>query len=100
VAIDEPTYDPTGGRGLLRRYWRGPTWINAAWLLWLGLRRRGQDGQAAELTNRLEAAITREGVREYYDPRTGRGLGAKNFAWSTLILEMTDPGTSASGSYL
>ena len=33
----------------------------------------------------------REGLREYYDPRTGRGMGATDFAWSTLIWEMADP---------
>ena len=37
----------------IHRYWRGPTWINAAWLVWLGLLRLGysirgrDDGEAA-----------------------------------------------------
>jgi len=29
-----------------RRYWRGPTWLNAAWLVWLGLTRLGYAEQA------------------------------------------------------
>ena len=35
------------------RYWRGPTWVNTAWLCWLGLRRLGLDGPAGELAARL-----------------------------------------------
>jgi hypothetical protein len=35
--------------------------------------------------------VQREGLREYYDPRTGAGLGAKDFAWSALIAELADP---------
>ena len=46
VAASEPSYEPGGGRGPMRRYWRGPTWVNSAWLVWLGLRRLGYE-QAA-----------------------------------------------------
>ena len=27
-------------------------------------------------------AVARTGLREYYDPRDGTGLGAREFAWS------------------
>ena len=43
VAASEPSYEPDGGRGPIRRYWRGPTWVNSAWLVWLGMRRLGYD---------------------------------------------------------
>ena len=33
----------------------------------------------------LAAAVARHGFREYYDPRTGAGLGAAGFGWSTLV---------------
>jgi hypothetical protein len=36
-------------------------------------------------------AIAREGLCEYYDPRTGSGLGARDFAWSALVAEFEDP---------
>ncbi len=88
VAICEPGYEPGGGRGPIRRYWRGPTWVNAAWLLWLGLRRLGYDQEAERMANGLIGAVEREGLREYYDPRTGNGLGAEDFAWSALVAEM------------
>ncbi|MBO0769612.1 MAG: hypothetical protein J2O48_13095, partial [Solirubrobacterales bacterium] len=40
VAADEPSFT-THETLPLHRYWRGPVWINAAWLVWLGLVRRG-----------------------------------------------------------
>ena len=40
------SYEPGGGRGPIRRYWRGPTWVNSAWLVWLGLRRLGYEEEA------------------------------------------------------
>ena len=70
VAADEPSYEPGGGRGPIRRYWRGPTWVNSAWLVWLGLRRLGYAEQAARLAAGVLGAAVREGLREYYDPRT------------------------------
>jgi hypothetical protein len=90
VAVCEPSYEPDGGHGPIRRYWRGPTWINAAWLLWIGLRRMGYHQEADRMANGLVGALEREGLREYYHPRTGRGLGAKDFAWSALIAEFAD----------
>ncbi|HEY8809243.1 MAG TPA: hypothetical protein VIM28_04390 [Solirubrobacterales bacterium] len=100
VAVCESSYEPDGGRGPIRRYWRGPTWINAAWLLWLGLRRLGYHQEADRMANGLIGAVEREGLREYYDPRTGKGLGAKDFAWSALIAELADPDSKAASSYL
>jgi hypothetical protein len=35
--------------------------------------------------------MRREGFREYYEARSGRGMGARDFGWSTLILELLDP---------
>ena len=98
---DEPSFQ-RGDRGPLfqRRYWRGPTWINAAWLLWLGLRRLGYEEAASELVHRVGRTVARSGLREYYDPITGAGLGQPEFAWSTLVLELTEPDPRAAASYL
>ena len=101
VAADEPAFARKDTFLGLRRYWRGPTWINAAWLLWTGLVRLGYREQANELARRVLAAVEREGLREYYDPYTGAGMGATGFAWSALALELLDAppasATSASG---
>jgi hypothetical protein len=91
VAADERGYEPGGGHGLIRRYWRGPTWVNSAWMVWLGLRRLGYEEEARRLADGVIGAVAREGLREYYDPRDGRGMGARDFAWSALIAELADP---------
>jgi hypothetical protein len=84
----------------LRRYWRGPTWINASWLIWLGLVRLGYGDEAKELARRLAELADSSGLREYYDPYTGAGMGTMSFAWSTLMLETADPDPRAGSSYL
>jgi glycogen debranching enzyme len=100
VAACEPSYQPDGGRGPIRRYWRGPTWVNSAWMVWLGMRRLGYEAEAERLAGGLIAAVEREGLREYYDPRSGKGLGARDFAWSALIAELADPDPATKASYL
>jgi hypothetical protein len=84
----------------LRRYWRGPTWVNSAWLAWLGLVRLGYTEQADELARRLAGAVASEGLREYYNPYTGRGMGAGQFGFSTLVLELLEPDPRAPSGYL
>jgi hypothetical protein len=32
--------------------------------------------------------IAKSGFREYYNPLTGEGFGARNFGWSTLLIDM------------
>ena len=101
VSALEPSFEPNRGPGWKLRYWRGPTWVNAAWMLWMGMVRLGYVDEAAEMVRRLVPMVEREGLREYYDPRTGEGLGAREFAWSSLILEMAEPDLElAARSYL
>jgi Mannosylglycerate hydrolase MGH1-like glycoside hydrolase domain len=93
VSLEEPSFSVVdrGRFGLLRLYWRGPTWINTAWLCWLGLVRLGYAEQAAGLERRIGAAVAAAGLREYYHPSTGAGMGATDFAWSSLAMELTEP---------
>ena len=79
------------GRLRQRRYWRGPTWVNTAWLCWMGLVRLGYDQAAADLARQLGAAVAGAGLREYYNPQTGAGMGARDFGWSSLVLELLEP---------
>jgi hypothetical protein len=65
--------------------------VNSAWFVTLGLRRLGLDDEAARMAQRLAAVVERMGFREYYEARSGRGMGAHDFGWSTLIVEMLDP---------
>jgi hypothetical protein len=88
VAIDDPTYSTKQTWWGLHRHWRGPSWVNSAWLVWQGLRRLGLHDEAAAMTQRIAAVVAREGYREYYEARSGRGMGAHDFGWSTLLVEM------------
>ena len=99
VSATERSFSRRASHLGIKRYWRGPTWINAAWLLWLGLRRLGYDDQAEVLRNRLGATVATAGLREYYDPYTGAGMGATDFAWSSLIMEIIDPDPRAGAGY-
>jgi hypothetical protein len=101
VSAQEPTFEPRKWKEPLRRlYWRGPTWINSAWLLWMGLLRYGHEAEAMEMATRLSGAVAEERLREFYEPYSGEGLGAKEFGWSSLIAELADPDPVAAGSYL
>jgi hypothetical protein len=91
VAIDDPAYSDRETWWGRHRHWRGPSWVNSAWLVSLGLRRLGLDDEAATMAQRLAAVMRREGFREYYESRSGRGMGAHDFGWSTLIVELLDP---------
>jgi glycogen debranching enzyme len=85
VAMDEPSFKPGFD---LWRCWRGPAWVNTAWLLVPALRELGYDAEAARVTGSLERAARAHGLREYYDPRSGRGMASRDFGWSTLLLDL------------
>ncbi|MDP3998892.1 MAG: trehalase-like protein [bacterium] len=85
VAKSEPTFKP--GKGPL---WRGPTWINTNWFLVYGLWQHGYKEIACQIVEKSCALIQKSGFREYYNPLTGRGYGAHNFGWSTLIVDMIE----------
>jgi glycogen debranching enzyme len=100
VSAQEPTFQPRKWKGPLRRlYWRGPTWINSAWLIWIGLLRLGDVPEVLEMTKRLAEAVAEEHLREFYEPYSGVGLGAREFGWSSLIAELVDPDPAAASSY-
>jgi hypothetical protein len=100
VPATEPSFSRRESVLGIKRYWRGPTWINAAWLVSLGLVRLGYDDQALTLREALRDAVAAAGLREYYDPYSGRGMGAVDFGWSSLIAEILEPDPRARGSFL
>jgi len=85
VAISEPTFNPRWDRF---RCWRGPSWMARAWLLVPPLRELGYAAAADHVVDSLMRAVRRSGLREYYDPLTGDGLGARRFAVSALVLDL------------
>jgi hypothetical protein len=100
VARDEPSFSLREHTLGLRRYWRGPTWVNSAWLVWLGLVRLSYDEHARALACGIERAVLASGLREFYNPDDGAGMGARDFAWSTLALELLEPDDGARRSHL
>lgn len=81
VSLDEPSFDPKG-------FWRGPTWIATNWFIYQGLKSYGFFDIAKQIRESSIALVEKSGFREYFSPITGEGLGAKNFTWGGLILDM------------
>ena len=88
VATSEPTFlaDPGARRHPL--IWRGSSWINTNWFVARGLRRHGYQELASTIEEKSASLVERSGFREFFNPHTGEGQGAANFAWSTLIVDM------------
>jgi glycogen debranching enzyme len=85
VPASNPKFLPGNPRGFI---WRGPTWINTNWFLSHALRRHGYPQLADTIVSKSHEAIEKSGFQEYYHPYTAEGLGARDFGWSTLILDM------------
>jgi hypothetical protein len=100
VALDDPTHSSRERWWGRHRHWRGPSWVNSAWLVSLGLRRLGYDEAADDIARRLTAVVDAEGFREYYEARAGYGMGAHDFGWSTLAWEIADPDPRALSSFI
>ncbi|MDP3758338.1 MAG: trehalase family glycosidase [Candidatus Daviesbacteria bacterium] len=81
VSIDEPSFDPKG-------FWRGPVWIATNWFIYKGLKNYGFYDIAKQIKESSIALIEKSGFREYFDPNTGEGFGAKDFTWGCLMLDM------------
>ena len=71
----------------IERYWRGPTWPFTTWFILRGLLRLGRQAEAAHLVDRTATLVQKAGFREYYNPRNGRGYGARSFGVSTMVVE-------------
>ncbi|MDE1975158.1 MAG: hypothetical protein KGI49_01465 [Patescibacteria group bacterium] len=81
VSKSDPAYDPAG-------FWRGSVWIAVNWFVRRGLLRYGMKEQAARVLDSTVALLDKSGFREYFHPDTGAGLGAENFTWGTLVVDM------------
>jgi hypothetical protein len=68
-----------------RNYWRGPVWTNVTWLCAMALGEHGEQAIAAELRQRMLRAVEGGGMREYFLPDSGRGLGARDFTWTAAL---------------
>jgi len=66
-------------------YWQGPSWVNTNWLVIDGLKRYGFHDHAAALRESTLEMIKHGGWREYFNPETADGLGAKEFSWTAAL---------------
>ena len=83
TAFEEAGFSPMN-------YWRGPVWINMNWMTARSAKAYGREEVAREITRKTALMIYNHGFREYYRPRTGKGVGAMNFTWPALVLPMID----------
>jgi len=81
VSKDEASFSPA-------EMWRGPAWISVNWLVYKGLVNYGFNDAAEKIKQSSLALIKKSGFREYYNPKTGEGLGANHFTWGGLVLDM------------
>jgi hypothetical protein len=79
VAPEDPTFDAA-------RYWRGPVWPMISWVVYLGLRRQGFDGEADQLRGAQIELARHGGFWEHYNARTGEGQGTEHLSWTAAIV--------------
>ena len=60
-------------------------WANVTWLCAHALAEHGEQAIAAELRRRMAQAVEDGGMREYFGPESGRGLGARDFTWTAAL---------------
>ncbi len=75
----DPAFEP-------QRYWRGPVWINVNWMLYQGLTENGFLVWAQKIKEDSLALAEKTEIFEYYDPKTGKGLGGHTFAWTAALI--------------
>jgi glycogen debranching enzyme len=80
-----------------RRYWRGPVWINANWMLAHGFAEAGMPDAARTLRRDALTLLTRHGFWEHYDPRDGTPGGARGFSWSAALALVLGREAAAAG---
>ena len=71
--------------------WRANTWIPTNYIVLEILKKYGYTEKAAELADKTEKVISKEGLREYYTSETMQGCGLNPFwGWSVLGCFMQD----------
>lgn len=83
VSLSEPSFNAN-------EFWRGPTWLVPNWFIYKGLTRYGLNDIAEKIKISSVELIEKSGFREYYNPKNGAGLGARNFTWGGLVIDMID----------
>jgi glutaredoxin len=80
-----PTYDMCRADYEGEFYWRGPVWYNMCWYMVDGLRQYGMNETADWIRDSMLQLVVEHGFYEYYEPETGKGLGADSFSWTAAL---------------
>jgi len=83
VSREEPSYGSN-------KFWRGPIWLAPQWFIYKGLRSYGYTEDADFIRDTFSKCVHQSSFREFFNPETGEGRGARNFTWGTLALDMND----------
>lgn len=79
----EPSRDPL-------TYWRGPTWPQMSYLLWVASVRADRHAIAASIASSLRSGALTSAMAEFWHPDTGQGLGAIPQSWAALAAIVTE----------
>jgi hypothetical protein len=85
VAVGEPSFDADF---VSRGIFRGSSWVNLNWYLYWGLRAHGRSDVARALAYRTITMVAESNLRECYGPYSGEGHGARQFGWSSLVVDL------------
>lgn len=85
-----PKSDASFSPNMTMLLWRGPTWININWLIFNALKEKGYEDIAKQIRDKTVELVLKSGFREFYNPFTGKGLRSRDFAWSTLVVDMIE----------
>lgn len=80
-----PSWDPRDEKFESKRYWRGPVWAMANYMIVQGLTECGELGLAERIRSDTLKLIEKSGFFEYFDPMTGAGHGGTDFTWTAAI---------------
>ncbi len=80
-----PSWDPRHPAFESKRYWRGPVWAMANYMIVQGLQEHGETALAERIRSDTMRLIENSGFYEYFDPITGDGHGGPNFTWTAAI---------------
>ena len=69
-----------------KRYWRGPAWLIANFLIANGMERAGQHHVASRIVEDSLRLIDESGFAEYYDPITAEACGGSTFTWTAAMV--------------
>ena len=78
VAPDHPRFDS-------KRYWRGPIWAIANFMIAEGLKQADHLTLAERIRADTRRLIETAGYYEYFDALDGAGLGGRHFTWTAAM---------------